>query len=79
LSPLEAAQAIPVADFAQRRLLIVSHGGERPVNALPPSQKLFDGAMLLIGPLGKGCAFHKRQLLSPDATPRAERYSSSRH
>jgi urease accessory protein len=39
---------IPVADLARRRLLAVTRAGEELAIALPPHQKLFDGAILLI-------------------------------
>src|SRR5216684_2819528 len=39
---------IPVADLAGRRLLATTRGGEELAIALPPHQKLFDGAILLI-------------------------------
>jgi len=39
---------ISVTDLARRRLLITSRGGEQLAIALPRSQKLFDGAVLLI-------------------------------
>jgi urease accessory protein len=39
---------IPVAELARRRLLITSRAGEQLAIALPRSQKLFDGAVLLV-------------------------------
>ena len=39
---------IPMADLARRRLLAVTRAGEELAIALPPHQKLFDGAILLI-------------------------------
>lgn len=39
---------IPVADLARRRLLIATRGGEELAIALPRSEKLFDGAVLLL-------------------------------
>ncbi len=39
---------IPAADLARRRLLAVTRAGEELAIALPPHQKLFDGAILLI-------------------------------
>ncbi len=40
---------VPAPDLARRRLLITTQGGEELAIALPRDQKLFDGAVLLIG------------------------------
>ena len=39
---------IPVADLARRRLLIATRSGEELAIALPRTEKLFDGAVLLL-------------------------------
>ena len=39
---------VPAADLARRRLLLSTHKGEELAIALPRSEKLFDGAVLLL-------------------------------